>query len=133
MIDEAHAKAGGSAVADTPLRYEFNSAAELLAICRQHSLRISEVMLANEGAWRSEDETRVALQRIWEAMRACVARGIRQGGVLPAGLNVRRRAPALHVKLARPRHSYHARHRPRHAEQYEETSRGGLAVNFTQC
>jgi L-serine dehydratase len=99
VIDEAHARSGSSAVADTPLRYEFNSAAELLTICRRHSLRISEVMLANEGAWRSEDKTRVALQRIWEAMRACVARGIRQGGVLPGGLEVRRRAPALHATL----------------------------------
>ena len=99
VIDEAQARSGASAVAATPLRYEFNSAQELLAICRSHSLRISELMLDNESAWRSEDETRAALQRIWQAMRACVARGISHGGVLPGGLEVRRRAPALHAKL----------------------------------
>lgn len=99
VIDEAQARAGANAISATPLRHEFNSAAQLLAICRRHSLRVSEVMLENESAWRSEDETRAALQRIWEAMRACVARGITQGGVLPGGLEVRRRAPALHTKL----------------------------------
>ena len=57
-------------------------------------------MLANEGAWRSEADTRAALQRIWEVMRGCVARGITQEGVLPGGLNVRRRAAALHRKLS---------------------------------
>jgi len=82
-----------------PRRHEFNSAAELLAICRERSMRISEVMLANERAWRSEDETRAALQRIWEAMRGCVTRGIAQEGTLPGGLNVRRRAAALHREL----------------------------------
>ncbi|QDF97188.1 L-serine ammonia-lyase [Azoarcus sp. DD4] len=99
VIDEAQAQAGEGGVADVPLRYEFNSAAELLAICRRESLRISQVMLANETAWRSEAETRAALHRIWEAMQACVARGIAQEGVLPGGLSVRRRAPALHRKL----------------------------------
>ena len=57
-------------------------------------------MLANESAWRSEAETRAALQRIWDVMRACVARGITQEGVLPGGLKVRRRAAALHRKLS---------------------------------
>lgn len=99
VIDEAQASAGAGGVAELPLRHEFDSAAELLAICRTHSLRISDVMLHNERAWRSEAETRAALHRIWQAMRACVARGIGQEGVLAGGLEVRRRAPALHRKL----------------------------------
>ena len=101
VIDEAQAQAqaGGAGVADLPLTHEFDSAAQLLAICRRHALRISDVMLENERAWRSDVETRAALQRIWTAMRACVARGIGQEGVLPGGLDVRRRAPALHRKL----------------------------------
>jgi L-serine dehydratase len=84
----------------SPLPYPFDSAAELLDQCRRHGLRISELMLANEGAWRSEAETRAALQRIWDVMRACVARGVGHEGVLPGGLNVRRRAPALYRKLS---------------------------------
>jgi L-serine dehydratase len=82
VVDEAQARSGAAAAAARPLRYEFNNAAELLALCREHGLRISEVMLANELAWRSEEETRAALQRIWEAMQRCIARGIAQEGTL---------------------------------------------------
>ena len=99
VIDEAQARGGATGAAEVNVRYPFDSAAELLAICRRHSLRISEVMLANELAWRSEDETRAALVQVWEAMRGCVARGITQEGTLPGGLNVRRRAAALHRQL----------------------------------
>lgn len=99
VIDEAQAQSGVSAEAELVLPYPFDTGAELLAQCRRHGLRISELMLANEAAWRSEADTRAALQRIWDVMRACVARGITQEGVLPGGLNVRRRAPALHRKL----------------------------------
>ena len=40
------------------------------------------------------------LREIWEAMQACVARGIRTTGTLPGGLHVTRRAPALHAELS---------------------------------
>lgn len=99
VVDERQAQSGVAAEAELPLPYPFDSGAEMLAQCRRHGLRISELMLANEGAWRSEAETRSALRRVWEVMRACVARGITQEGVLPGGLKVRRRAPALHRQL----------------------------------
>ncbi len=100
VVDEAQAQAGGASAAEVVLPYPFETSAELLAQCHRHGLRISELMLANEGAWRSEAETRAALGRIWAVMRACVQRGITQEGVLPGGLNVRRRAAALHRKLS---------------------------------
>ena len=100
VVDEAQAQSGTSAEAVVDLPYPFDTGAELLEQCRRHGLRISELMLANESAWRSEAETRAALQRIWDVMRACVTRGITQEGVLPGGLNVRRRAAALHHKLS---------------------------------
>ena len=99
VVDEAQARGGAAGLAEVAVRYPFNSAADLLAICRAHGLRISEVMLANERAWRSEDETRAALQGIWQAMRGCVERGMAQEGTLPGGLGVRRRAGALHRRL----------------------------------
>ena len=100
VVDEAQAQAGSTAEAEVALPYPFDTGAEMLAQCHRHGLRISALMLANEGAWRSEADTRAALQRIWAAMRSCVARGITQEGVLPGGLKVRRRAAALHRKLA---------------------------------
>ena len=99
VIDESQASAGASLVPPAELPHEFNSAASLLSICRQHSSRICDIMLENERTWRSDDETREALLHIWNAMRSCVARGIAQVGVLPGGLKVRRRAHALHEKL----------------------------------
>jgi len=100
VIDETQVNAGEGSVAKLTLPYEFDSGAALLAICRDKGLRISEVMMANEAAWRSEADTRAALLDIWAAMQACVARGIAQNGILPGGLSVQRRAPALHAKLS---------------------------------
>ena len=100
VIDEAQAQSGGATETAVELPYPFEDGAQLLEQCRRHGLRISELMLANEGAWRSEAETRAALQRIWTVMRACVDRGVGHEGVLPGGLNVRRRAPTLYRKLS---------------------------------
>ena len=87
-------------VADTtPLRYPFRTAAELLALCDLHGLTIAEVMFANEQAWRTPVEIRAGLRELWNAMQSCVQRGIREGGTLPGGLHVQRRAPRLHVEL----------------------------------
>ncbi|GIZ51135.1 L-serine ammonia-lyase [Noviherbaspirillum aridicola] len=84
----------------TPLRYPFHSAEELLALCRDNRLSVSQLMLENEKAWRSEDATRAGLQRIWQVMQECVRRGCEREGVLPGGLKVRRRAAELHRKLS---------------------------------
>ncbi|MBA2779862.1 L-serine ammonia-lyase [Billgrantia kenyensis] len=99
VVDEAQAERGELDQDTTTLPYDFNSATELMALCRMHDMRISELMLENEKAWRSEDEIRRGLWQIWQAMRACVDRGFQQEGVLPGGLNVKRRAAALHRRL----------------------------------
>ncbi|MBL8299740.1 MAG: L-serine ammonia-lyase [Rhodanobacteraceae bacterium] len=87
----------------TPLPYPFHSGDELLQRCSEAGKSIAEVMLANETAWRSESEVRSGLLTIWKAMQACVARGVREAGVLPGGLKVSRRAPTMQAELlARP-------------------------------
>jgi L-serine dehydratase len=87
-------------VADTtPLPWPFRTGEELLARCAESGLDIAGVMLANETAWRPEAEVRAGLIEIWRAMQACVARGIRSTGVLPGGLKVTRRAPAMAQEL----------------------------------
>jgi len=79
--------------------YPFSSGAELLAACREHGLEIFELMLANERTWAQEAEVRAKLLHIWQVMQACVERGLRQSGVLPGVLKVRRRAPRLYRQL----------------------------------
>ena len=89
-------------VADaTELPYPFDSGDGLLALCERHGLRIAEIMLANESCWRSDEEIRTRLRAIRAAMRGCMERGFRQDGVLPGGLRVNRRAPALYRELSR--------------------------------
>jgi L-serine dehydratase len=87
-------------VADpTPVPHPFRTAEELLRCTRDTGLRISDVVLANELARRSEEEVRAGLLHIWSVMQECVERGSRTTGVLPGGLKVRRRAAALRERL----------------------------------
>ena len=84
----------------TVLPYPFKSAAEMLALCRQHGLTISQLMFENEKAWRTEQETRAGLLKIWQVMQECVKRGCEKQGTLPGGLQVRRRAAELYRTLS---------------------------------
>ncbi len=79
--------------------YPFKTAEALLNLCRQHRLTIAELMMANEKVWRSEEEVKEGLWRIWNVMQTCVKRGCEQEGVLPGGLNVRRRAAGIYRYL----------------------------------
>jgi len=84
----------------TQLPYPFNSGDEILALCTRENMKISDVMLANECTWRSQEQVRNGLLHIRDAMMACMERGFRQEGVLPGGLQVVRRAPRLLKELS---------------------------------
>ncbi|QXI28128.1 L-serine ammonia-lyase [Pseudomonas vanderleydeniana] len=99
VVDEAQASSGVADMDSTVLPYEFSSAVELLELCRKHNLRVAELMMANERVWRSEDEIRAGLMKLWRAMQDCVEHGLQHEGILPGGLNVRRRAAKLHRSL----------------------------------
>jgi L-serine dehydratase len=75
--------------------HPFVSAADLLERAEAAGLTIAELMLANECALRSEPEVRAGLDRIIAAMEACIDRGMRQEGLLPGALKVKRRAGQL--------------------------------------
>jgi len=79
--------------------HAYSSAAELLAIGRETGLSIAAIVWANEDTWRARAETLAFTDRVRAAMLACIERGLQRDGVLPGGLNVRRRAKALHEKL----------------------------------
>jgi len=80
--------------------FPFSSGAEMLAQAKEQSLSIWELMLANEKAWHTEEAIRAYLAHIWKVMQESSARGLATEGILPGGLNVRRRAPALARRLA---------------------------------
>jgi L-serine dehydratase len=84
---------------DTDLPYPFDSGEELLEICKATGMSISQVMLENELAWRSEEAVRAGLLRIWGVMQDCVQRGVTSEGILPGGMKVKRRAAEIYQKL----------------------------------
>ena len=69
-------------------------------MCRVHKLSIAEIMMANERVYRGEDEIHSGIGDIWDVMKNCVVRGCSTDGVLPGGLNVKRRAKRLYEDLA---------------------------------
>jgi L-serine dehydratase len=88
-------------VADpTTVPYPFRSGDQLLGITQSTGLSIAEIMRRNEHAWRTDAQVDVELDRIWDAMQACVARGCRTEGHLPGGMRVKRRAAEVHRSLA---------------------------------
>ena len=99
VLDESGSGVGTIVEDVRSLVYPFTTAAELLAHCDASGQGISDIMLANELAWRRERATRYGLLKIWEAMQECVDRGCRNDGVLPGGLKIPRRAPKLHGQL----------------------------------
>ncbi|MGH3661227.1 MAG: L-serine ammonia-lyase [Micromonosporaceae bacterium] len=99
VVDEQAAGADRIKPDDTPVRYPFRTGDELLGWADETGLSISELMLANETAWRPESEVRSGLLRIWAVMQDCVRHGCETDGVLPGGLKVKRRAADLHGRL----------------------------------
>jgi len=98
-------------------------------------MTISDLILANEAAYRPEAETRSRLDAIHAAMRGCIKRGISTSGTLPGGLKVTRRAKDLHrhlLSVDKVIRTMKDTGRDMHTK-YKETSRGGLAVNVVEC
>jgi L-serine dehydratase len=87
----AHAKAS--------VKYPFTSAAQLLETAAEHGMAVWQIALENEKAWHTEAEIREYVHKIWKVMQGCIARGLETEGILPGGLNVRRRAKRLAKKL----------------------------------
>jgi L-serine dehydratase len=81
------------------LPFPINTAADLMHWCMKTGLAIHEVVLENENAWRIDKETREGVLNIWQVMKECTYRGCHTHGVLPGGLNVKRRAADLNKKL----------------------------------
>jgi L-serine dehydratase len=100
VVKEGGETSNGAAV---QLPFPINTAEDVLHWCRKTGLSISEVVQENENAWRSEEETRQGVLKIWQAMKDCMYRGCHAHGMLPGGLQVKRRAADLNKKLLQDR------------------------------
>jgi L-serine dehydratase len=79
--------------------YPIGKADELLAFCNSLNKSISEIVYENEKAMRTEAQIDHELMRIWHTMLECMYIGCHSEGILPGGLNVRRRAFDMHKGL----------------------------------
>jgi len=103
----------GQAIADTvyDVPYPFSKGDTLLSICRETGLNVADVIRANEHAIDKQRQAQAGgkgakflsasehVALVWETMQACVLNGISTPGILPGGLNVKRRAPDLYAQL----------------------------------
>lgn len=88
------------------LPFPINDARRLLHWCMKTGLSIHEVVMENESAWRPESETRSRLLHIWHVMKEGMYQGCHSEGVLPGGLQVKRRAAGVNKKLLKGRNDY---------------------------
>jgi L-serine dehydratase len=79
--------------------YPFASAAEMLEMGEKCGLSVADMKRQNELARMEADSLDAGLDRIWEAMKGCMERGLTRQGELPGGLHVKRRAACIHDKL----------------------------------
>lgn len=87
----------GADAKEPPLMY--SSGDSLLGIAATNDLSIAGVVCRNEATWRDGKAVDKGLDVIWDAMNACIERGMRTKGVLPGKLSVVRRAPKLAANL----------------------------------
>ena len=99
VVDEAAVSRNAPPEGPADVPYNFSSSEELLAICARESRTIAELMRDNERVARSDEEIDAKLDQIVGAMSACIDRGMAVEGILPGGLNVKRRAPPLYRLL----------------------------------
>ena len=96
---EAMRKAGKETKPQKGVPYPFATAEQMLEMAEKSGKSIAQMKRANEEASMSREELDAGLDRIWAAMTSCVDRGLRSDGIMPGGLNVRRRARSIHDKL----------------------------------
>src|SRR5690606_37460464 len=79
--------------------FPFASAKRMLEMAERSGMTIAQMKRANEEATMSRDDLDAGLDRIWGAMKSCIDRGLKNEGIMPGGLKVRRRARSIHDKL----------------------------------
>jgi L-serine dehydratase len=91
---------------EVDMPFPIENAKDLLSGCIRTGLKISDLVMENEAAWRSEAETHKGIRNILQTLQSCIYRGCHTEGILPGGLGVARRAAKLNKRLIAGR-NYH--------------------------
>lgn len=89
----------GSEKEQVDLPFPVEKANDLLHWCLSTGLKVSEVVMENEAAWRTEAETKIGILQHYQVIKECIYRGSHTSGTLPGGLDVARRASKLNTRL----------------------------------
>lgn len=92
-----------SVLSEVDLPFPIDTAKELISACMRTGLKISELVLENECAWRPEYETRAGVLKIFDTIKECIYKGCHTDGILPGGLHVERRASKMNKRILKGR------------------------------
>jgi L-serine dehydratase len=98
VLTEEEMARGPAKLSELDVPYPFGTAVEMLEMGEASGLSIAQMKRANEDAIGKADlDDRIFT--IWDTMDRCIDRGLKGEGILPGGLNVKRRAHGLVEKL----------------------------------
>lgn len=78
-------------------KHQYSSASELLNICTQNTMKIHQISKENETV--SSSEINLQLDELIDTMKQSAYLGCHTEGILPGGLNVKRRAYSINKSL----------------------------------
>ena len=103
VMTEEELRAGLATDEGDPVPFPFKTAAEMLEMSKASGKSIAQMKRANEVSRNGEIRLKSGTQRLWDVMNACIDRGLSNDGILPGGLQVKRRAKGIHQKLLEER------------------------------
>lgn len=99
ILTEGELEQGKNTDEGAPVPFPFKSASEMLEMAKESGKCIASMKRANEVSRRGSENLRSGTTRIWQVMNDCIEKGLNHDGILPGGLNVRRRAKGIHDAL----------------------------------
>ncbi|KPD13717.1 L-serine ammonia-lyase [Phaeobacter sp. 11ANDIMAR09] len=99
VVTEEELAQGKATDEGDPVPFPFKSAAEMLTMAKSSGKSIAEMKRSNEIARGCSESLSKGTARLWQVMNDCINRGLERDGILPGGLNVRRRAKGIHDAL----------------------------------
>ena len=79
--------------------YPFATANEMMQMAKISKQSIAQMKQANELDKLSEKDLNQGLDDIWQSMQTCLENGLKAQGILPGGLDIKRRAKHLYDQL----------------------------------
>jgi L-serine dehydratase len=99
VMTEEELAAGKATDEGDSVPYPFKSAAEMLEMCKASGKTIAAMKRSNEESRGGSENLKKGSARLWQVMNDCINRGLVIDGILPGGLNVKRRAKGIHDAL----------------------------------